>query len=124
VATNVQKFILFTLGSWYLEAQRKLAGPVEIVISKATFIDLLMRANLAGKQARAVYKNLEDLEKQKLISYENRSLALTKKGEKLFTKSYNELRPYVNVIHALKQTNPLSYSRKMQTVLSQKMLVP
>lgn len=123
MATNVQKFILFTLGSWYLEASRKLSGTVEIVISKATFIDLLMRANLAGKQARAVYKNLEDLEKQRLISYKNHNLALTKKGHKLFIKLYEELRPYVNVIHALKQKDPLSYSRRVQTVLSQKLLV-
>lgn len=78
-----------------------------------------MKANLAGKQARAIYKNLEDLEKQKYISYEHRTLTLTKKGQKLFEKLYKELRPYVNVIHALKQTNPLSYSRKVQTILSQ-----
>ncbi|HSU72908.1 MAG TPA: hypothetical protein VLJ21_03610 [Candidatus Binatia bacterium] len=123
MATNVQKFILFTLGSWYLEANRRFdRAPVEIVISKATFIDLLMRANLAGKQARAVYKNLEDLEKQKFISYRNRSLALTVKGQKMFEKIYRELRPYVNVIHALKQKDPLSYSRRVQTVLSQKIL--
>jgi|GEM_PF-567246 len=120
-ATSVQKFILFTLGSWYLEANRKLPEPVAIVISKATFIDLLMKANLAGKQARAIYKNLEDLEKQKYISYANRSLALTKKGQKLFARLYKELRPYVNVIHALKQTNPLSYTKKAQTILTQKL---
>ena len=122
-ATNVQKFILFTLGSWYLEANRKFSGiPVEILISKVTFIDLMLRSNLAGKQARALYKNLEDLEKRKLISYANRSLALTMKGQRLFERIYHELRPYVNVIHALKQKDPLSYSRRLQTVLSQKIL--
>lgn len=122
-ATNVQKFILFTLGSWYLETQRRFASiPVNVVISKVTFIDLVMRAHFATKQARALYKNLEDLEKRKLISYENKSLALTPKGQKLFEKIYQELRPYVNVIHALKQKDPFSYTRKVQTVLSQKVL--
>lgn len=118
IATNVQKLILFTLGSWYLEAQRKFQDtPVSIVISKATFIDLILRANIAGKQERALYKNLEDLEKRKYIRYDNKSLALTTKGNKLFEKVYKELRPYVNVIHALKQKDPLSYSRRVQTKL-------
>lgn len=119
LATNVQKLILFTLGSWYLEAQRKFQdSPVSIVISKATFIDLILRANIAGKQERALYKNLEDLEKRKYITYDNKSLALTNKGNKLFDKVYKELRPYVNVIHALKQKDPLSYSRRVQTKLT------
>jgi predicted transcriptional regulator len=118
-ATNVQKFILFTLGSWYLEANRRfLDRQIEIVISKATFIDLVLRANLAQKQARALYKNLEDLEKRKLVSYAHKSLALTVKGQRLFEKIYHELRPYVNVIHALKQKDPFSYARPVQTVLS------
>ena len=118
-ATDVQKLILFTLGSWYLEAQRKFKDtPVSLTISKATFIDLIMRANIAGKQERALYKNLEGLEKNRYISYEDKSLALTKKGQKLFEKSYKELRPYINVIHVLKQKDPLSYSRRMQTKLT------
>ena len=117
--TSVQKFILFTLGSWYLEANRRFTNtPVEIVVSKAAFIGVVIRAHFAQKHARALYKNLEDLEKKKLISYHNKSLVLTKKGQRTFEAIYRELRPYVNVIYALKQKDPLSYARKMQTVLA------
>ena len=117
--TTVQKFILFTLGSWHLEAQRKFSDkPIQVVISKAKFIEVARNAQFVTKQARALYKNLEDLEKRKLLSYDHKALALTSKGQKLFDRLYADLRPYVNVIHVLKQENPLSYVR-LQTVLQQ-----
>ena len=71
-ATRVQGFILFTLGKWFEEANRKIAGkPLEVSISKATFIGLVKKAEFARKQSRALYKNLEILEKKKLIVYKN-----------------------------------------------------
>jgi len=71
---------------------------------------------MVEKKERALYKNLEFLQKKKLISYNNKNLALTIKGKKLFEKVNEELTPYFNVSDALKKKDPLSYSKKAQTV--------
>ena len=61
--TKTQNFILFTLGKWYEEANKKIKGkPLEVCISKKTFIELVMKAKIAKKLERALYKNLETLE--------------------------------------------------------------
>ncbi|MBW2978342.1 hypothetical protein KY331_05850 [Candidatus Woesearchaeota archaeon] len=115
--TNKQKFILYTLGKWYAEANNKLKGkPFHVMISKSVFIDVAKKAKMVKKKERALYKNLEFLEKKKLISYVNKNLSLTAKGKKLFDKLNEELSPYLNVTETLKKQNPLSYSRKAQTV--------
>ena len=78
-------FILFTLGKWYEEANKKIkVRPLRICISKKIFIELVTKAGFAKKQERALYKNLETLEKKKLINYDNKQLKLTKKGKKLY----------------------------------------
>lgn len=115
--SNKQKFILYTLGKWYAEANKKLKSkPLHVMISKSVFIDVAKKAKMVKKKERALYKNLEFLEKKKLISYENKNLALTEKGKKIFAELNKELNPYFKVTATLKQQNPLSYSRKAQTV--------
>lgn len=115
--TTKQKFILFTLGQWYLEANKKLKNrPLQVAISKSVFIDVAKKAKMVKKKERALYKNLEMLEKKKLISYKNKNLILTKKGNILFKKLNQEVTPYLKVVNTLKSKNPLSYSRKAQTV--------
>ncbi len=117
--TPTHKFILFTLGIWYLEANKKLKDKqLEISISKAVFIDIIKKSGLVEKQARALYKNLELLERSKLIKYENKSLFLTKKGEKIFSKVYDDIKPYINVVKLLEGKNPLSYNKRLQTRFS------
>ena len=114
---KVQKQVLFALGQWYNEANKKIASsPLQIMISKSIFIELMMRAGIADKKERALYKNLEDLEKKKLISYANKCLALTEKGSKTFEKIQADLAPYTKVISLVNEKDPLSYSRKVQTV--------
>ncbi len=117
--TQTNKFILFTLGFWYRAANKKLKDKNLVVsISKALFIDIVKRAGIVEKQARALYKNLELLEKKKLIKYNNKSLTLTKKGEKIFYKIYEEHAPYINVIKLVSEKDVLSYSRRIQTKFS------
>jgi predicted transcriptional regulator len=112
-----QDFILFILGMWYLEANQHIKNKnLEVAISKSVFIDIVKKANLAHKKERALYKNLESLEKSKLISYNNRNLVLTGKGVKLFNKINKEVAPYLNIISVIRAKNPLSYTRKAQTV--------
>ena len=88
---NASRFILFTLGEYYKEANSKLKE-IRITISKVVFIDLIMCTNITKKKQRTIYKNLEDLEKIKLVSYEpfskRFSLFKVKAGE-----NFNHRRP-------------------------------
>jgi hypothetical protein len=105
------------LGAWFEEANRRIEDkPLQVSISKKTFIELVMNAGIAKKQERALYKNLEELEKKKAISYINKSLALTPKGEKLYAKIKQDMAPYMNVLEKLVTQSPTSYTKKVQTV--------
>jgi coproporphyrinogen III oxidase-like Fe-S oxidoreductase len=112
-----QTFILFTLGQYYVQANEKLKKlPLEIVISKKVFIDIVRKANIAEKKERALYRNLETLEKKKLISYDNRNLKLTPRGQKMFTKLNREYGPYLNLAKVLDKVDMRKYTTKAQTV--------
>ena len=114
--TPTHKFILFTLGFWYNEANKKLKDKnLAVSISKALFIDIVKKSGIVEKQERALYKNLELLENIKLIKYENKGLILTKKGENIYSKVYEEMIPYRNIMWLVNEKDPLSYSKKIQT---------
>ncbi len=115
--SKVHSFILFSLGAWFEEANKHIEDrPLKVSISKKIFIELLTNAGIAGKQERALYKNLELLEKQKLIAYENKEIELTKKGEKAYAGVKKEMEPFINVLAKLTEKSPTSYTRKVQTV--------
>ena len=116
-STKVQRFMLFTLGRWFEEANEKIKDkPLEVSISKSAFIGMIKNTGFAKKQERAVYKNLEILEKKKLVVYKNKELELTEKGKKLFEEVKKEVMPYLYVFIRLKEKNPVSYTKKVQTV--------
>jgi DNA-binding PadR family transcriptional regulator len=119
-ATKTQKFMLFSLGAWFEEANERIKDkPLKVSISKALFIDLVQNAGIAEKQERALYKNLETLEKKKLVSYKHRELELTAKGNRLYQEIKKELSPYFNVRKKLTEKSPTSYTKKVQTVFSE-----
>ena len=116
--TKEQKFILFGLGTCNTEFSKKMADkPLEFSISKTAFIELAMNSGIVKKHERALYKNLEDLENQKCLTYENKTLKLTDKGMKLYEKINNELSPCLNVLNLVKQSNILRYTSKARTTL-------
>ncbi len=122
-ATKVQNFILFTLGKWFEEVNKKIEGkPLVASISKSIFVALVKKAEFAKKQKRALYKNLEILERKKLIRYTHKELELTAKGQKLYNELNKNLEPYFEVFKKLKEKNPTSYTKKVQTVLISKKL--
>ena len=83
-STKTLRFMLYSLGAWFEEANKKIKNKsLKVSISKTTFIDLVKTAKFAKKQERALYKNLEILEKKKLLSYNNKELKLTERGKKL-----------------------------------------
>ena len=116
-STKTQRFMLYSLGKWFEEANEKIKEkPLKVSIAKVNFIELVLNSGIAEKQDRALYKNLEVLEKKKLIIYENKELELTKKGEKLYEEIKKEIAPYISVNKKLEKKNPNSYTRKVQTV--------
>lgn len=107
-----QVFILFTLGQYYIDANKRLKGlPLEIVISKKVFIDIVKEAHIAEKKERALYRNLEILEKRKFISYANHCLKLTAKGQRFFSRLNKQYGPYMNLAKVLAHTNVAKYTK-------------
>ncbi len=116
--TNTQRLMLFTLGRWFEAAERHLSGkPLEIAVSKSTYIDFLLRINLAGKQRRALYKNLQVLERRKWIRYEHRELLLTPQGLKVYQTQNDSLSPYLNIISSLTEHQVAKNTKRLQTIL-------
>lgn len=114
--SKVHRLMLFTLGSWYSSASRRLEGrPLELAVPKIVFIKALMNAGIAGKTERAIYQNLELLEEKRLISYDNKALGLTDLGRKEFEKSVDDVAPYLAVLKVLSKDNPLAYTKHVQT---------
>ena len=117
--TKVQQFILFTLGMSTDELNRRVAGkPLEITLSKAGFIELAMKSGIVGKKERALYKNLEMLEKKKLITYRIKAIHLTERGKKWFAESQTALQPYITAQDLLSTHNLIQYTRKARIELA------
>lgn len=117
--TDVQKFILFALGSCYEELNKKIAGkPLEVEVSKVAFIDLIKDTGIAKKGERALYRNLETLEKNRLIAYANKNLVLTKKGKAVYDKVNKQVQPYIELNTIVKTEHALKLTKKMRTALS------
>ena len=107
--------MLFTLGCWYDEARKKVKVPLNISIQKVDFVKIIRKGKFAEKGQRAVYKNLETLEKNKYVSYDKKELKLTIKGLKEYKKIKKEIIPFIHTMHLLKQKNPLSYPERIQS---------
>ena len=94
--TKAHQLVLYSLGECYRQLNKRFEdAPLEVSVSKGLFIKLLMDAGLVGKKERALYKNLELLEKKKFVSYVNRQLRFTPRGYKAFSKVSKETSPYV-----------------------------
>jgi len=64
-----QTYILYLLGLIFdeFEKQQGSSTPLQLALSKSDFIKIARRAQLISKLDRAVYKNLESLEKAKIF---------------------------------------------------------
>ena len=108
-----QRFMLFVLGKLYEEANSKLKGRLlEVSVSKSAFIEIVKKGGLTKKGERALYKNLEGLEKSKMISYETKILKLTEKGLNFYSQINKELAPYINIIKIIESENMLKLTSK------------
>ncbi len=107
-----QAFVLFALGRCYEECDRRFADkPLVVNMSKKNFIELSRAAGMVRKGERAMYKNLEDLEAKKLVSYNSKSLKLSERGEKYFQELLSKVEPYLAVSLLLRSENILKYTK-------------
>ncbi len=114
--TTTQEFMLYSLGKWLEEANKKIKKPLKVSISKSLFIDAIKKSGIAKKQKRALYKNLEILEKKKLTVYKNKELKLSPKGKKLYNGIDKHIKPYITIHNQLKEKDPKKYTKRIQTV--------
>ena len=111
-----QSLILFLLGLCHSEYEKKFSGkPFKPFMNKVDFISFSKTAGLVTKGFRALYKNLEMLEKKKLISYTGKALCFTPKGKRHFTKLHTDISPYIDVSHSFKAKNILKFVRPIQS---------
>ena len=116
--TKVQAFILFALGTCYAEFSKRFADkPLSVSMNKVAFIELARKANITTKKERALYKNLEALEALKLVAYDNKNLALTPKGQKVFERVHADLEPYINIKGVLTSDDIAKFTTRTQTIL-------
>ena len=109
--------MLFNLGQYYREINRQHKVPfLKVTVSKVEFIELVQTSGFVSKQARAIYKNLEDLEKNKLIEYEHHMLKFTEKGKKEFEKINKEIQPYLDIVEKIKEKKILKSKKAGQMI--------
>ncbi len=90
--TQVEKLILFSLGQFYKSINQPLVEkPLTLRTSKITFIEWMLHSGIIAKQERALYKNIESLEKDKLIQYDTRMIMFTNSGLKELERIKAEL---------------------------------
>ena len=112
---KIEKVMLYALGRYYEVSVKSLPDSnLAIHLPKSVFIDFVKKVELFEKGERAIYKNLEYLEKIKLVSYENKNLSLTEKGRKEYVVLKMGLRPYFEV-NNLVVNDKVKNSKKLQT---------
>lgn len=114
--------MLFILGHVLQESQKQFSNqPFSVYISKADFISIAQHVGAVMKQERAVYKNLELLEKSRLISYkkdkQKRSLRLSQKGYRAFQRLAQRHEDWHAIRQKIANTELLKGNRVFQTVL-------
>jgi hypothetical protein len=115
--TGKKKEMLFTLGQFFRETDRKFAeSPLLVSVSKAEFIDIIRGMSAVSKKERAVYKNLEELQKARYIVYDERSLSFSKKGYAEYERIREELEQ-LNAIASKIESKKIVFKRKIQTKL-------
>lgn len=115
--TEQQKFILFALGRCCNKCNERLEGRMlQANISKSAFIEIVLKGKMAQKKERALYKNLEDLEKGRFIEYENKILKLTKKGKRQYEKISSIINPYSDIMKIIDSESPMKLTNKAKAV--------
>ncbi len=113
--TKSQRLILYALGQFYTSLNQPLVEkPVQVRTSKIAFIEHLLQSKIISQRERALYKNLETLELNKLITYANKMIIFTEVGVKEVEKINKEIQRFISLEGYFEQEKP---KRKLQTVI-------
>ena len=92
--TRPLKIALYSVGQCHKQLNKRFDNaPLDVAISKSVFIETLLSSGMKKKE-RAWYKNLELLEKRKLISYSSKEIRFTERGYKAFLKVQSSIAPF------------------------------
>ncbi|HII71807.1 TPA: hypothetical protein HA265_03570 [Candidatus Woesearchaeota archaeon] len=117
VLTPKTREMLFILGQFLRETDRRFSSaPLKVSVLKAEFIDVVKGMGAVSKQERAIYRNLESLEKSGYISYADEGLTLTKKGHHEYMKMSGDLERF-NLLLGMVKASRIGFKRKTQTKL-------
>ncbi|MFT4302968.1 MAG: hypothetical protein ACMXYG_00225 [Candidatus Woesearchaeota archaeon] len=118
VLTKQEAYLLFALGKCYeIYNKRFNDKPLEVSISKSIFIDILISSKSIDIKSRAIYKNLESLEKKKLIKYSDKELKFTKKGLNEFKTKNKIISEYLILLEHIKDPKTIKLHKRLQTKL-------
>tara|TARA_Y100000034_G_C6892543_1_gene410892 strand:+ start:198 stop:554 length:357 start_codon:yes stop_codon:yes gene_type:complete len=113
--TKTHRLILYALGQFYQQLNQPLKEkPLQLRTSKIAFITFVLHSGIITKQGRALYKNLENLEEKKLITYDQRMIKFTELGLEILEKIKTEINQFVQIEEHFRREKPKS---KLQTVI-------
>lgn len=114
--TKTQRLILFSLGEFYKQLNQPLKEKhLKLRTSKIAFITFSLHSKIITTQERALYKNLEQLEKKKLITYQRKMIKFTDEGLTILKKIEKEITQFIKLKEFFKKEKP---KRRFQTTLS------
>ncbi len=112
------RLMLFILGHFITETNKSFTDkPLALSVSKADFIDAVMNLGVVAKKERAIYKNLEQIQKDKYTLYKNKQLSLTKKGQSAYLQIHGGIKPYLKALEDINASNIFNSATKAQTRL-------
>ena len=85
-------------------------------VSKAEFIDVIRGLKAVSIKERAVYRNLENLQKDKYIIYDERKLKMSRKGYNEYERIWKEADLFRKVADSI-EASSMKFKRKIQTKL-------
>lgn len=109
------KIVMYSLGLYNELASKNVPKGLAVVLPKYVFINFVKDIKIIKKGERALYRNLEFLEKKKCIEYDNHDITLTKKGKALYKSIKQEVRPFIDVAKTIIPKKIISKTRKLQT---------
>lgn len=111
---KIEKVMLYALGRYSEITQRSVGSRLAVQLPKIVFIDFVKKVKLFHKGQRAIYRNLEHLEKRKLSTYKNKSLSLTDRGKKQYREIRDGVKPYLEINNNIVKEK-VKKSKKLQT---------
>jgi hypothetical protein len=111
-----EEYILYAIGQCYKAFNKRFNNqPLEVSISKSIFIDIMISSHSVEKKERALYKNLEGLEKKKYLKYNNKMLSFTRKGLDAFERIDKRIKRFEELLVHLQNPKTIQLHKKLQT---------